>query len=114
MPHVHAMQVRKIVVQTTDTVRYTHLLHLAVSSGYPALLVGPTGTGKSAYTLKYLKSLPTDTFAPAIVVGLSARTSANTTQVRNPNALRCFDDTSNVKRRKESCFWFWFGSISDV
>jgi P-loop containing dynein motor region len=78
------VQVRKIVVQTTDTVRYTHLLRLAVATGasYPCLLVGPTGTGKSAYTLRFLASLPADKFAPAIVVGLSARTTANMTQAR--------------------------------
>lgn len=38
---------RKIIVPSVDTVRYEFLLDLAVKSGSPALVVGPTGTGQS-------------------------------------------------------------------
>jgi dynein heavy chain len=74
------LQFRKILIPTVDTVRYSHLLSLAVQSNYPCLFVGPTGTGKSVYVLKYINSLDTSTFVAPIVVGLSSRTSAATTQ----------------------------------
>jgi hypothetical protein len=63
-----------------DTVRYTFLLHLSVSSNYPCLFVGPTGTGKSVYILKHLTALDSAIFAPSIIIGFSARTGANMTQ----------------------------------
>lgn len=37
---------RSIIVPSVDTVRYGFLLDLAVKSGSPALVVGPTGTGR--------------------------------------------------------------------
>jgi hypothetical protein len=74
------LQFCKILVQTADTVRYSHLLSLAVQSHYPCLFVGPTGTGKSVYILKYINSLDNASFVAPIVVGLSARTSATMAQ----------------------------------
>lgn len=74
------LQIGSIIVQTTDTVRYTYLLDLAVTHGYPCLFVGPTGTGKSVYMLKYINDVPQAAFAPSIVIGFSARTTANMTQ----------------------------------
>ena len=44
------------------------------------LLVGPTGTGKTAYTQRYLMGLDPDRFTPPNFVGFSAQTSANSTQ----------------------------------
>ena len=60
------MQLRKILVQTVDTVRYTYLLDKAVTAGYPILLCGPTGTGKSVYILQHLNSLDSSSFAPPL------------------------------------------------
>lgn len=74
------MQIRNILVQTTDTVRYTYLLNLAVSHNYPCIFVGPTGTGKSVYILRYINGIDQAKFAPSITIGFSARTSAGTTQ----------------------------------
>lgn len=74
------MQLRKILVQTVDTVRYTYLLNLAVTFNYPCLFVGPTGTGKSVYILQHINALDEARYTPPIVIGLSARTTANTTQ----------------------------------
>ncbi|MEW5313906.1 MAG: hypothetical protein WDW38_005438 [Sanguina aurantia] len=71
---------RSIIVPSVDTVRYGFLLDLAVKSGSPALVVGPTGTGKSVLVQKYLYSLPSESYMPPNVLGFSARTTANTTQ----------------------------------
>eukprot|EP00803_Ostreobium_quekettii_P003694 evm.model.scf_198.7 EVM.evm.TU.scf_198.7 scf_198:70733-88803(+) len=72
--------IRSIVVPTVDTVRYTYMLDVVLQNGYPCLFVGPTGTGKSVYIQKYLYSLPSEKYVPPIMVGFSARTSANMTQ----------------------------------
>lgn len=64
--------------------RYSYLLDLAVRAGHPALVVGPTGTGKSVLVAKYLYALPPEEYVPPNIVGFSARTSANMTQVRGP------------------------------
>jgi len=68
-----------IIVPTPDSARYTWLLDSSVRMDYPALFVGPTGTGKSVYINRYLTKLPKEKFTP-IVIGFSARTTANMTQ----------------------------------
>jgi len=73
-------QFRKIIVPTVDTVRYTHIMKLCVRDRHPLLLVGESGTGKSVYVNRYLRTLPQDVFAPAISVNFSARTTAGATQ----------------------------------
>lgn len=50
-----------------------------VTNGIPLLLVGPTGTGKSATILNFLKDLPKDKFIMN-TVNFSARTSAQQVQ----------------------------------
>ena len=37
----------KIIVPTVDTVRYEFLVNALVPKGYPVMLVGPVGTGKT-------------------------------------------------------------------
>lgn len=39
---------RSIIIPSMDTVRYTHLIDLAIKHIQPALVVGPTGTGALA------------------------------------------------------------------
>ncbi len=51
------IQAHEIVVETIDSVTITYLLDTAIRNEYPLLLIGPTGTGKTIYTMKYLKSL---------------------------------------------------------
>jgi dynein heavy chain len=47
---------------------------------YPLLLVGPTGTGKTAYTASYLANLNQEQYAPPNTLGFSAQTSASVAQ----------------------------------
>lgn len=71
-----------IIVPTVDTVRYTFLLDQLVRSNKHCLLVGPTGTGKTAYIKKHLQGGLPDSFVP-LFFNFSAQTSANMTQVYN-------------------------------
>ena len=68
-----------IIVPTNDSARYTFLLDNSLRHDYPVLFCGPTGTGKSVYIQRHLKSLDKDKFTPT-VIGFSARTTANMTQ----------------------------------
>ena len=70
-----------IIVPTVDTVRYTFLIDQLVRSNKHCLLVGPTGTGKTAYIKKHLQGGLPDSFVP-LFFNFSAQTSANMTQVR--------------------------------
>ena len=98
-------QYRTIIVPTVDTVRYTYLMQKNIEARLPMLLVGETGTGKSVYLNRYIKSLPTDTYAPPINVNFSARTSANMTQYmidgrldrRPPKRLGLFGPAGNKR-----------------
>ncbi len=69
-----------IIVPTVDTVRYTFLIDQLVRSNKHCLLVGPTGTGKTAYIKKHLQGGLPDSFVPLFFT-FSAQTSANMTQV---------------------------------
>ena len=68
-----------IIVPTNDSARYTFLLDNSLRHDYPVLFCGPTGTGKSVYIQRHLKSLDKDKVTPT-VIGFSARTTANMTQ----------------------------------
>ena len=70
----------KIVVPTIATAQVEHILHLVVPHRYPALFVGPTGTGKSAYIMQFIfLTLDQSQYKP-IQIGFSAKTSALMTQ----------------------------------
>ncbi|KAL8585021.1 Dynein heavy chain 3, axonemal [Nucella lapillus] len=68
-----------MMVETSETLRQEYFLHVYLSHTIPILLIGPTGTGKSAITNNYLIHLPKDTYIPNCI-NFSARTSANQTQ----------------------------------
>ncbi|EGR31445.1 hypothetical protein IMG5_109350, partial [Ichthyophthirius multifiliis] len=69
----------EILVQTSDTVRYSFLLRHNISEEIPTLYCGPTGTGKSIYVKNILMNdLPRSQYM-TIEVGFSAQTSANAT-----------------------------------
>ena len=72
--------IRQIMVPTMDTVRTFYLLEYTVKYKRPILMVGPTGTGKSAYIQNYLmNNLAKDEYM-AFFVNFSAQTSANQVQ----------------------------------
>ena len=69
--------------------RYTYLMDLSIRHRRPLLLVGPTGTGKSAYVQnKLMWHLDPETFIPFFVT-FSAQTTANQTQVATLDIVFC-------------------------
>lgn len=64
-----------------DTARYKFLMDILIRHDKPVMLVGPTGTGKSAYVKdKLMNELDKNEFIPAFL-NFSAQTSASQTQV---------------------------------
>lgn len=72
--------VNQIIITTTETIRVCALLELLVKHQKPLLLVGPTGTGKSVYTIDYLLKKVDKTIFVPLFINFSAQTSANQTQ----------------------------------
>ncbi|CAB3991140.1 dynein heavy chain 3, axonemal-like, partial [Paramuricea clavata] len=72
-------KVSELTIQTADTARQTFFLDTYLPHEIPMLLVGPTGTGKSAITNNYLVGLPKEKYIP-ININFSSRTSAGQTQ----------------------------------
>jgi dynein heavy chain len=69
-----------VVVPTANTAQAEHLVTLLIVNNKPLLLVGPTGTGKSCYINSILtKTLDQEKYT-SILIGFSAKTSANMTQ----------------------------------
>ncbi|EGR32330.1 hypothetical protein IMG5_087930 [Ichthyophthirius multifiliis] len=69
-----------IVIKTTESLRMTELLHISLNNQYPFIVIGLTGTGKTSYISKYLKSLSQKSFL-LINVNFSAQTSSEKTQM---------------------------------
>lgn len=58
--HQPDMKFNEILVPTVDTVRNTWLLELMVKIQHPVVLVGETGTSKTATTQNFLRNLDAD------------------------------------------------------
>lgn len=72
--------VNQIIITTIETIRICALLELLVTHQKPLMLVGPTGTGKSVYTVDYLlKKVNSEIYTP-LFINFSAQTTANQTQ----------------------------------
>ncbi|KAI4493628.1 hypothetical protein M0804_001804 [Polistes exclamans] len=69
----------KIIVPTVDTVRYDYIVSNLLINGYPVLLVGPVGTGKSSIARSALESLDNMKYG-LLVINMSAQTTSNNVQ----------------------------------
>ncbi|XP_059835308.1 dynein axonemal heavy chain 3 [Hypanus sabinus] len=72
-------KVSDLIIPTMETARQTFFLDVYISHKVPLLLLGPTGTGKSAITNSFLVQLPKELYVPNCI-SFSARTTANQTQ----------------------------------
>ena len=69
-----------IVVSNKYTAQFSYFCDLLLKKGKKALFCGPTGTGKSTYVLNAItKEFDQNAYRP-IILGFSAKTSANMTQ----------------------------------
>lgn len=73
------VQFNQIIVDTSESLRITSLLADSIQSGFPFLIIGQSGVGKTRYINKYLRSLP---IASNILIGVnfSATSSCSSTQ----------------------------------
>ncbi|XP_057295129.1 dynein axonemal heavy chain 10-like [Hydractinia symbiolongicarpus] len=94
--YVHDPEVRfnEILVPTIDTVRSTWLVELMVKINRPVVLVGETGTSKSATVHSFLRGLDRDVYLP-LNVNFSSRTTSMDVQ-RNLEG--------NVEKRTKDTF----------
>ncbi|XP_050498494.1 dynein axonemal heavy chain 2 [Diabrotica virgifera virgifera] len=69
----------KITVPTVDTIRYDFLLKSLLINGYPVLMTGPVGTGKSSVAHSALAALDAEKYT-ILNVNMSAQTSSNNLQ----------------------------------
>lgn len=65
----------KLIIQTNESICQQFFLEKCLQLEIPILLIGPTGTGKSAVVLDQLVHLPKDEYL-ANVINFSARTSS--------------------------------------
>lgn len=81
------------LIQTIETMRLTHLMNLLIRHNKPLMLIGPTGTGKSAcavdFLLKQLSAKPQQKSSKqqsipleymSLIINFSAQTTANQVQ----------------------------------
>ncbi|KAK4876213.1 hypothetical protein RN001_012635 [Aquatica leii] len=69
----------KIIVPTVDTIRYQCIVSTLLSSGYPSLLTGPVGTGKTSTAQSVVLSLDPTKYS-VLNINMSAQTSSTNVQ----------------------------------
>ena len=92
--HAPGQPFHEILVPTTDTVRTSWLLNLSIMVGQPMLLVGETGTSKTATTTSFLHSMDHDKNM-VLPMNFSSRTTSMDVQ-RNLEA--------NLEKRTKDIF----------
>ena len=70
--HQPGMKFNEILVPTVDTVRNTWLLQLMVNIKHPVVLVGETGTSKTATTQNFLRNLDSDATVSNIITSFTS------------------------------------------
>lgn len=73
------IEYHQLLIPTVESTRSIFLLNTLINNQKQILLVGPTGTGKTAYIKEYMLNKMDPLFIPAFLY-FSARTSANQTQ----------------------------------
>ncbi|XP_032895202.1 dynein heavy chain 3, axonemal-like [Amblyraja radiata] len=73
------LSLNNIIINTTETAMQTYFLEKLLMHDKPLLLVGPTGTGKTAITNSFLRQLSPARYT-VCQINFSAQTSANQTQ----------------------------------
>lgn len=89
-----------LIILTNENACLRYFVSKLVRARIPALIVGPTGTGKSSLVLNYLMSLPKERYITN-TINFSARTTANQVIViwlRKNNIPE--KDSTKAKRRE--------------
>lgn len=63
----------EITIPTIETMKTNNILRIMINNNVNGVFIGPTGTGKTLYVSRYLKSLPKDLYM-TIFLCLSAKT----------------------------------------
>ncbi|CAF1579491.1 unnamed protein product, partial [Adineta steineri] len=69
----------KIIVPTVDTVRYKYVVSSLIKNGFPCLLCGPVGTGKTSVAHAVIAELDAREYS-SLIINMSAQTSSNMVQ----------------------------------
>ena len=69
----------KIIVPTVDTIRYKYIVSALIKQGYPCLLCGPVGTGKTSVAHAVMSELDARDYS-TLIINMSAQTSSNIVQ----------------------------------
>jgi len=77
--HSKTAKFSDLIVETTDTTRYTYLLKTLHLQGHHIMMCGDTGTGKTININKYLSSGMPQNYIPVMAM-FSAQTTQNMTQ----------------------------------
>ena len=67
------------MIPTSETARQDFFISALLQNEVPLLLIGPTGTGKTAQTMAFLGNLPQDKYI-VNTINFSARTTADQAQ----------------------------------
>lgn len=79
---------------TVDTIRYDYIVNELLTNGYPVLLTGPVGTGKSSIAQSVLEALDKNKYN-ILTINMSGQTTSSNVQ----DAIEC-----KVEKRTKDIF----------